>query len=799
MARTSTRTKHLATAAGAFALWLGGIWVASQGGFAAGAETAPGKFGAVIYLFTASLPKLLALWLGAIGLGVPLRKWLARDARHPIMLQVILGLGAMLMLDWLLAAVHLLNAWTAWGVCGLGTMVITYHFADPDTRESWHPDRWSSPPWTLMLALPALGLLTVACACPPGTLWAVEAYGYDVTSYHLEIPREWIELGGMTSLKHNVYSHLPLLSEAGYMKIALMHGSVFDAIYTIQFFHASVGLVAAIALSRFVSDYVGSAGSAMAGVILLTLPWTVITGSLPYNEMFVFAFGAGTMLALFDANATTWRGAAAIGLLLGLAVMAKLTSGGFLAIPVAVVMLARLHMPAARQPLPLAPGSARGMDNSALPSRGQPPAMDGTASDGTGGHDIVETRAAHTSNPPAEPGANGFALAAKMLAVTTFAATLIVAPYLVRNALWTGNPVFPFAARTLGQGHWSDDQVDRWNSAHHTNGVSAGLAALGRHWIFNAGYGAAAGGTAENESGEAARFDAEGGVPMLWIVVVAGAAAALCQPRLRRAAIALLLLLSAQLLFWLLATHQQSRFLIPTLLPACALAAIGFGLLEESARRHAKPWPLPLLASGLAILFTTRCFDVFLTQTPVHVTPQTRQRIRIAPWQIIDSLVDRADVTANQPGRFAGTHRLNQVLPAEDTRVLMSCDAMNVLYIRRPFVYSTAFDADPLGQIIRQQQGDPVRITIALSQAGFTHLWFNRGEFERLSAEGNYGVDPGLSLKKLDELLQLWFPQPPLPAGAPPRPRLIDQPVVLVPVPRLVKAMTENEPAPLKP
>ena len=761
MARSATRTKYLATAAGAFALWLGGIWVASQGGLAPGPETAASKFGAVIFLFTASLPKLLALWLGAVGLGVPLRKKLARDARHPIMLQVILGLGAMLMLDWMLAALHLLNAWTAWGVCGLGTMVITYHFADADTRESWHPDRWSSPPWTLMLALPALGLLTVACACPPGTLWAVEAFGYDATSYHLEIPREWMELGGMTSLKHNVYSHLPLLSEAGYMKIALMHGSVFDAIYTIQFFHASVALVAAIALARLVNDYVGSAGSAMAGAILLMLPWTIITGSLPYNEMFVLALGTGAMLALFDSNAATWRGATIVGLMLGLAVMAKLTSGGFLAIPLAIVMFARLHWPSVA-------GSAEAQSNPAP--------------------------TAHESARPAVPAASGFAHAAKMLAITVLAATLVVTPYIVRNAIWTGNPVFPFAADLLGKGHWDDDQVKRWNDAHHAGGISKGLAALGRHWLFNAGYGATAGGAAENDgSGEVARFGAEGGVPLLWLAAAAGAAAALTQPRLRRFALAMLVMLAAQVLFWLLATHQQSRFLIPTLLPACALAAIGFGLLDELARRHGKAWPLPLLATGVAILLTVHSFDVFVTQTPVHIAPQTRERLRIAPWQLIDSLVDRSDVTANQPGRFAGTHRLNQVLPAEGTRVLMSCDAMNVLYIRRPFIYSTAFDADPLGQIIRQQNGDPLRITLALSQAGYTHLWFNRGEFERLSAAGNYGVDPGLTLAKIDELLNLWFPQPPLPPGSPPRPRLIDQAVVLVPVPKLMKTATASE------
>ena len=83
-------------------------------------------------------------------------------------------------------------------------------------------------------------MLIVACTIPPGLTWAVEAWGYDVLSYHLELPREWLAIGRMTGLEHNVYSYLPSLAEAGYMLIGAMRGSVYDAIYAAQLFHGSL-------------------------------------------------------------------------------------------------------------------------------------------------------------------------------------------------------------------------------------------------------------------------------------------------------------------------------------------------------------------------------------------------------------------------------------------------------------------------------------------------------------------------------------------------------------------------------
>lgn len=684
----------LAAAAGAIALLFASMWLANQGGVVPDNAEAAEKFFGTMYQGIRSMPIMLAVWLGVLGIGLPLRIWLMPKAEHRIAVQLALGLGAMLMLDWLLAACGWLNGWTAWGVCGIGTGVITYHFADRTTLDRWHPDSWPSPPWSLLLALPALGLLLVACTMPPGTMWAIEAFGYDVTSYHLEIPREWHGLGQMQSLKNNVYSHLPMFAEAGYMKLAVMHGSVFDAIYTIHFFHASVALLAAATVGRLVSGFAGPVAGAVSGAALLATPWTIITGSMAYSEMFVMVFGAAALVAMFDPLSATPRGALVVGLLLGLATLAKLTAGGFIALPIGAVMVGRLFF---------------------------------------------------TADKDRSPQQKSFALIVMILG-----GLLMLSPYLIRNFIWTGNPVFPFAASAMGQGHWSDEQVARWNNAHHSQGVLDGLSKLPRQWLLNTGYGAIGGSERdERDVTDIARFDQEMGLPLLWILVAVGCVLAFRHRPDRHIAVALSMVLAFQLLFWLFFTHHQSRFLIPTLLPASIFVGLAIGRIAELSKGK-RDWLAPMLSVVLIVCLTMTSYGTFQSQTPQVRDPATKQMLRFPPYLLVDSLVDPRDVTSNQPGRFAGRHPLNQLPPTSKT--LLVGDANQVLYIQRAFLYNTAFDRSLLAELLKQQKGNALGVTIALVRAGFTHVWINFSELERLA--GSYGVDAELEPARIKALVQ---------------------------------------------
>jgi hypothetical protein len=54
----------------------------------------------------------------------------------------------------------------------------------------------------------------------------------------------------------------------------------------------------------------------------------------------------------------------------------------------------------------------------------------------------------------------------KRTAAFLVAAILVLSPWLIRTALWTGNPVFPEAMNLLGHAHFSAVEVERWRRAY---------------------------------------------------------------------------------------------------------------------------------------------------------------------------------------------------------------------------------------------------------------------------------------------------------------------------------------------
>ena len=73
--------------------------------------------------------------------------------------------------------------------------------------------------------VPALALLLVAASSPPGWLWDSEGRGYDALEYHLQLPQEWLRMGRLAPLEHNVYSFLPGYIEAAFYHLAVATGA----------------------------------------------------------------------------------------------------------------------------------------------------------------------------------------------------------------------------------------------------------------------------------------------------------------------------------------------------------------------------------------------------------------------------------------------------------------------------------------------------------------------------------------------------------------------------------------------
>ncbi|MEM6553720.1 MAG: hypothetical protein AAF750_16500 [Planctomycetota bacterium] len=134
----------------------------------------------------------------------------------------LLGIGLWLWGVGLVGRLGLLLPWVVWGWTVLGWLGVVgwcVGFWRGGAGAGVGPTRPGSLVRRLAClgwVVPGVGVLMVAGAVAPGGLWAVDAFGYDVTSYKLQLPREWVSDGWIGGYTHNVYGYLPSLMEGGF-------------------------------------------------------------------------------------------------------------------------------------------------------------------------------------------------------------------------------------------------------------------------------------------------------------------------------------------------------------------------------------------------------------------------------------------------------------------------------------------------------------------------------------------------------------------------------------------------------
>lgn len=624
------------------------------------------------------LPVVL-LWLAAYGFGAEMARALNPDRTAPAdpLTASVAGMGLLLWGHWLNSFFLGLASWIAWllvlPLVAVGIWRL-WQARTQFTASRPHPS-------VMILGLP-LGMLLATACCPPGTLWRVEAYGYDVTSYHLELPREWIAGSTIEGFEHNVYSFFPSLMEIGYTLIPKTLGTddLATLIYSSQLLHASLALATALCLARLAGRVSPVIGWITAGVFL-ALPWVQVTGSLAYNEMGVLAFSALALDRALRADPDALKEGLLIGGLLGLATMCKLTAGPMLGIPIVAITLTKWLL--------------------AKRSR-----------------EDLQT----------------------LTICIVIGGLVMLAPYFARNAYQTDNPVFPFAASVFGSGHWTEAEIERWDRAHMSSADQESIiTSLDRQLLRNTGYGAIGGWSVPIETRNIARFDAEGGFPLLWPVVLAGIVIGLLRRDTRLTTALLVTTLVWQLLFWGITTHHQSRFLIPLLLPALMLVGIA---LEPLARLRSASNLTPVAGTlWVSVIWFVSLNTLWQQTIPVQPDPSQPPFPAPAAWLI--GALERGEMSQ---------HPLNN-LPEQSNTYLVA-DASRLLYLERPFVYESAFDHARMGDWIRLAEEKNLPLEQILHNLEITHIWAHWSELQRLHS--TYGYDPDVTIDKLRTHTQGW-------------------------------------------
>lgn len=655
--------------------------------------SATGAIAAHLFILAGSLPALVYI-LSAVGLGVlfrPLFKGLADE--HTA--QVALGLSLQFTLSHLLGWSGLLSGRFGLPVAlvpialglilgarqGLVHLRVSRDARPPATRF------WDAIVGLSLFSLPAVAILLVAACNPPAWLWASEFGGYDALSYHLQLPQEWLATGRLSPLTHNVYSFLPSYFESAFMHVAVLTGAPANspgallahdgrAALASQILHALTALACALLVARVVRSLTIAAADpadpardararhagALAGGLLIATPWVIVVGSLAYNEMAMCTLFIGALAVAADRGAAPIRRWVIAAWLVGVASGIKPTALTFAGIPVAIMLL------------------------------GTTPARSWLL---------------------AAPAAIGAGL-------------LALAPWLVRNSLAGGNPVFPYLSPLFGTAHWTSDQAGRYLAGHH-----AGLNLSDRLRLLIL-----------PDPGDPAGPRHRGLLHPQWAaffpLVLASVGALLLGARpLRRSALLLSLGLLSQVALWLTTTHLQSRFLLPLAVPGTLLFGLAVGALLQGRTRLPGPLvtavvSLPVLIQGAAsaVIFLSQQRsrpNEFLTAGPAVFSGE----IFRAEFDSLPPNEREAFLATASPEIFCNFTR-------EAPELVYLLGDSTPFYFLCPILYHTTWDTSPLGAAIRAAPGNPDAWTTSLRARGITHVLYNPGEIGRLTRSGWY-------------------------------------------------------------
>ncbi|HVT89243.1 MAG TPA: hypothetical protein VHD56_10355 [Tepidisphaeraceae bacterium] len=287
----------------------------------------------------------------------------------------------------------------------------------------------SSWQWLWLPVVPLLGISVVGACLLPGSLWRPnDPHPYDVLVYHLQVPREWYEAGRMFPLLHNVYSFFPFNTEMHFLAGMYLRGGPWAGMYAAQFMSLGFTVLAVLGIysgARIISGQTDFRAASLAAMATSAVPWIVMVSCVAYVESLLVLYATLTIVWALRSmeSKSPMRSMAMAGMMAGFAAGVKLP---------AVPMLL-LALPAAIC--------------------------------------VVNVR-----------NQGQFRQVIARCAVFVLTGLLVLSPWLIRNAVWIGNPLFPLAMNTLGHAHFTPEQVQRFNQAHVAKPNEASLA--GRFSMF---------------------------------------------------------------------------------------------------------------------------------------------------------------------------------------------------------------------------------------------------------------------------------------------------------------------------
>lgn len=451
---------------------------------------------------------------------------------------------------------------------------------------------------------------------------------FDAIEYHLQGPKEYFQAGRIAFLPHNVYTNMPFNVEMLHLLSMEVMDDWWSGALAGQLLVALYAPAAAAMVALTARQCASLRAARIGAMVYLTTPWIYRLGVLPYVEGPLCYYHA----ALVWAAARAWadpdpagkvRFWGLAGLLAGGAMACKYPALVSAVVPLGVVVLA----------------------------------------------DAVQGRSWR--------GFVAFALGW----------LVVMAPWLGKNVVDTGNPVYPLAYPIFGGRDWDAGREAKWTNAHGPH--DATFAQLAQSLV-------------------------DVGLRSDWqsVLYISLAPLALLRKGSRRGAVVLWGYVVYLFATWWLLTHRLDRFWLPLLAPAAVLAGLGADWVRSRA------WSV-LLGVLLTLVIVTN----FFYATSIHTAMNS--------WTQ-DLNVLRTEVPSMLNAPLA---RIDSELPPT-AKVLLVGQAA-VFHVRHPIVYNTVFDRETIETLTRGRT--PQQIRAALAALGVTHVYVDWFEIDRYRSPANYG------------------------------------------------------------
>lgn len=641
----------------------------------------------------------VVIWIGAWGLGsLTLRLIkLGLVGCERLFFSTCLGFAIVSLSTLLLGLCGCMSRWP------LGLLLVAgfigeclYHFR----RQNF--DRIAGPPFAGQSSgLTRLGWIAVAILVPFVSVQLLGAMSpqtdFDVIEYHLGGPKEWFLQGQITRLPHNVYTNFPFLTEMLILAGMILYGDWHWGALAGQV--AIAGFIPLTAVGLFAAGrrWFSAGAGIMAALVYLTSPWTYRISIIAYAEgglacyLFAALFAAFLFREPFVAGGTLSQKnaiklALVTGMMAGSAMACKYTGLTSVVVPIGCL--------------------------------------------------LVWTTVRHVQTARLQ-------WALIMSVFFSVGVLVSVGPWLLKNAVATGNPVYPLAYRIFG-GIDRDETLDaKWRHGHASKTYSGwnerlidasvkltdvsanndwhsplmfGFAPLSLFWWFR-------------RRGQSTVIDSEGSsqrsvIGLTWLYI------------------------GWQFATWFLFTHHIDRFYVPMFSAVSFMAGVG------------ACWP-GILASGVKPVRGSGIWNWF------------------AGAFILASILYNAEVMLYVGGFNAGRLDLNAAseiavsprirwlnqefesghLPPA-TKVLCVGGA-GMFHARYPYLYNTVFDRSWFEELCAdpQSEGERLRdvqeIRSRFRQLGITHVDVNWSEIRRYREPGSYGYSEFVQPERFEELQRL--------------------------------------------